>query len=85
MRNSLTYLIPLALLLCAADTTDVVRAPLEQTRPSYNYQRDGNMDRLVDKQWQGQQQSVDTMRRKSEQEILQRNKSGQQPVPPVKK
>lgn len=85
MRNVLPCLMTLALLLCAVDNSDVVRAPLEQSRPSYNFQRDSNLDRLVDRQWQDQQKSVDGMRRKSEQEILQRQKSGQQPVPPVKK
>lgn len=66
------------------DAGNVVRAPLEQSRPSYNYSNPPAADKMVDKQWREQQQSQDSMRRKSDAEMQQRIKKGQESPPPVK-
>lgn len=84
MKKLLPPLIALFVVLYC-DASNVVRAPLEESRGRYAHQRDSGLDKLTDKQWQEQQKGYDNMRRKSEQEMLQRNKSGQQQVVPEKK
>lgn len=77
-----TLCVALLVLLC--DAGNVVRAPLEQSRPSYNYPNSPATNKMVDKQWREQQQSQDRMRRKSDAEMQQRIKQGQESPPPVK-